>query len=182
MLDPQSLSSGAATGAVQGANVVVNFINNGYSSAENLAMNNNIGVMQVASRALGEVLGDNNMPNREVVSRLENTRFLNEPVFSNQVLMDTSGNTIFDPSRISGLLENQRSDTTALDSSSFRQALQSEQNTITDSLNTVRERVAFEASNGTQQADKDFLTANANLFMRAHDTAALAMKLDSLLL
>lgn len=151
------------------------FIDNGYSSLKTRELNNNIGILQIADKVLGEILRDNNISLDDILRKLEDTKFLDKPVFaSNQIIKDSNNDILFDANRILNIIPHDKKDVYI-----FKKALRVEHEFIVDSLNNIKNEITTESND--VEFDKDFLSANSSLFLKSHNTANLASKIDALL-
>lgn len=149
---------------------------NGYSSLNQKELNNNIGILQIAKQTLDRIISNSSLSLKEAESILREASFLGSKVFSQQmILKDSYGNTLFDANRVLNQLPSDDKDLYM-----FKKALKSESDFISHSLDTLKADMPDTKDINTDEM-KTYLSNSAMLFAKAHDTRALALKIDALL-
>ncbi len=152
--------------------------NRRFSSLAQKEQNNNAGILQIAKNALQNILQNSQITLSAVNNELENAQFMGRSVFSEGVILrDERGETLFDSGRILEILPNDERDLYM-----FKKALKNEVAFIENSLHALSNASALDGGIIDSGGVKDYLTNNAILFAKAHNTAALASKIDALLL
>lgn len=153
--------------------------NNNYSALPHKELNNNIGILQIAQRALQNILNNSNITLDGVFREINNAQFLGSSVFEpSMILRDNGGELLFDANRILSIMPNDERDLYI-----FKKALKNEVDFIAHSLqnlqsaNMTQDSAIYGADNVS-----DYLTSNAMLFSKAHNTAGLISRIDALLL
>ncbi len=152
--------------------------NNGYSALPQKELNNNIGILQIARRALSNILNNSHITLDEVHREINNAQFLGSKIFSDSMILSSgSGEVLFDANRILNILPNDERDLYI-----FKKALKNEVDFISNSLQSLQS-ANLGANQATEQPEniKDYLTSNASLFAHAHNTAGLVSRIDALL-
>ncbi len=149
------------------------YIDNGYSTIKTRELNNNIGILQIASQTINDVLNSNSLT--EILSKLSDAKLFNRQIFTqSQIIKDDNGNIIFDANRILDIIPDNDGDI-----SIFKKSLKIQNKIIED---TLRELKNESTKIGESMFDKDFLVSNASMFAKSHNISSLASKIDSLLL
>ena len=153
--------------------------NNNYSALPHKELNNNIGILQIAQRALQNILNNSNITLDGVFREINNAQFLGNSVFApSMILQDSGGELLFDANRILSIMPSDERDLYI-----FKKALKNEVDFIAHSLqnlqstNMTQDSALYGAENVS-----DYLTSNAMLFAKAHNTAGLISRIDALLL
>lgn len=152
--------------------------NNGYSALPQKELNNQIGILQIAQRTLSNILSNSHITLDEVYREINNAQFLGSKIFSDSMILSSvSGEVLFDSNRIQNILPSDERDLYI-----FKKALKNEVDFITNSLQTLQ-NANMSANTPTMQGEnvRDYLTSNAMLFSKAHNTAGLISKIDALL-
>ncbi|MDE6885940.1 MAG: hypothetical protein K2P17_02720 [Helicobacteraceae bacterium] len=151
------------------------FVNNGYSSLEHKELNNAIGILQLANTSIEKILNNSNINLDEAKEILSQANFFGAKIFANNVILkDSYGGLLFDANRILTIIPSDNRDIY-----SFKKALKLEQNLIKNSLDSIQNKIQIQ--NEPYLDMNSYLTSNANLFSKAHNTEGLALRLDSLL-
>ncbi len=152
--------------------------NNGYSALPQKELNNQIGILQIAQRTLSNILSNSHITLDEVYREINNAQFLGSKIFSDSMILSSvSGEVLFDSNRIQNILPSDERDLYI-----FKKALKNEVDFITNSLQSLQ-NANMSANAPTMQGEnvRDYLTSNAMLFSKAHNTAGLISKIDALL-
>lgn len=157
---------------------------NGYSSIPRKELNNNIGILQIAKKTLQNILSNSHITLDGVFRELNNAQFLGNSVFSDSmILRDDGGEVLFDASRILSIMPSDERDLYI-----FKKALKNEVDFIANSLQNLQNK-NLQSANLAQDSAlydtdniSDYLTSNAMLFAKAHNTTGLISKIDALLL
>ena len=157
---------------------------NGYSSILRKELNNNIGILQIAKKTLQNILSNSHITLDGVFRELNNAQFLGNSVFSDSmILRDDGGEVLFDASRILSIMPSDERDLYI-----FKKALKNEVDFIANSLQNLQNK-NLQSANLAQDSAlydtdniSDYLTSNAMLFAKAHNTTGLISKIDALLL
>lgn len=152
--------------------------NNGYSALPQKELNNQIGILQIAQRTLSNILSNSHITLDEVYREINNAQFLGSGIFSDSMILSSgSGEVLFDANRILNILPNDERDLYI-----FKKALKNEMDFITNSLQTLQNaNMGVNMSTTQSENVRDYLTSNAMLFSKAHNTAGLISKIDALL-
>lgn len=151
---------------------------NGYSALPQKELNNQIGILQIAQRTLSNILSNSHITLDEVYREINNAQFLGSKIFSDSMILSSvSGEVLFDSNRIQNILPSDERDLYI-----FKKALKNEVDFITNSLQSLQ-NANMSANPPTAQGEnvRDYLTSNAMLFSKAHNTAGLISKIDALL-
>lgn len=151
---------------------------NGYSALPHKELNNQIGILQIAQRTLQNILSNSHITLDEVRREINNAQFLGSDVFSNSMILSSrNGEVLFDANRIINILPNDERDLYI-----FKKALKNEVDFIANSLQGLQ-NVNLGVNLYPEQPEnvKDYLTSNAMLFSKAHNTAGLISRIDALL-
>lgn len=149
---------------------------NGYSSLKQKELNNRIGILQIAKQTIDKIISNSSLSLNEAESILREANFLGNSIFSQQmILKDSYGNTLFDANRILDQLPSDNRDLYM-----FKKTLKSESDFISHSLDTLKADMPSMKDIDTNEM-KSYLSNSAMLFAKAHDTRALALKIDALL-
>lgn len=157
---------------------------NGYSSIPRKELNNNIGILQIAKKTLQNILSNSHITLDGVFRELNNAQFLGNSVFSDSmILRDDGGGVLFDANRILSIMPSDERDLYI-----FKKALKNEVDFIANSLQNLQNK-NLQSANLAQDSAlydtdniSDYLTSNAMLFAKAHNTTGLISKIDALLL
>ena len=157
---------------------------NGYSSIPRKELNNNIGILQIAKKTLQNILSNSHITLDGVFRELNNAQFLGNSIFSDSmILRDDGGEVLFDASRILSIMPSDERDLYI-----FKKALKNEVDFIANSLQNLQNK-NLQSPNLAQDSAlydtdnvSDYLTSNAMLFAKAHNTTGLISKIDALLL
>ena len=154
-------------------------IDNGYSALPHKELNNNIGILQIAQRALQNILNNSNITLDGVFREINNAQFLGSAIFEpSMILRDDGGELLFDANRVLNIIPSDERDLYI-----FKKALKNEVDFIAHSLqnlqnaNMTQDSALYGADNVS-----DYLASNAMLFAKAHNTAGLISRIDALLL
>ncbi len=152
--------------------------NNGYSALPQKELNNQIGILQIAQRTLSNILSNSHITLDEVYREINNAQFLGSKIFSDSMILSSvSGEVLFDSNRIQNILPSDERDLYI-----FKKALKNEVDFITNSLQSLQSANLGVNPPTTQGENvRDYLTSNAMLFSKAHNTAGLISKIDALL-
>lgn len=151
---------------------------NGHSALPHKELNNHIGILQIAQRTLQNILSNSHITLDEVRREINNAQFLGSDVFSNSMILSSrNGEVLFDANRILNILPNDERDLYI-----FKKALKNEVDFIANSLQGLQ-NVNLGVNLYPEQPEnvKDYLTSNAMLFSKAHNTAGLISRIDALL-
>ncbi len=151
---------------------------NGYSALPQKELNNQIGILQIAQRTLSNILSNSHITLDEVYREINNAQFLGSKIFSDSMILSSvSGEVLFDSNRIQNILPSDERDLYI-----FKKALKNEVDFITNSLQSLQ-NANMSVNLPTAQGEnvRDYLTSNAMLFSKAHNTAGLISKIDALL-
>lgn len=151
---------------------------NGYSALPQKELNNQIGILQIAQRTLSNILSNSHITLDEVYREINNAQFLGSKIFSDSMILSSvSGEVLFDSNRIQNILPSDERDLYI-----FKKALKNEVDFITNSLQSLQ-NANMGVNPPTAQGEnvRDYLTSNAMLFSKAHNTAGLISKIDALL-
>lgn len=151
---------------------------NGHSALPHKELNNQIGILQIAQRTLQNILSNSHITLDEVRREINNAQFLGSDVFSNSMILSSrNGEVLFDANRILNILPNDERDLYI-----FKKALKNEVDFIANSLQGLQ-NVNLGVNLYPEQPEnvKDYLTSNAMLFSKAHNTAGLISRIDALL-
>lgn len=154
------------------------FDTSGYSALPQKELNNQIGILQIAQRTLSNILSNSHITLDEVYREINNAQFLGSKIFSDSMILSSvSGEVLFDSNRIQNILPSDERDLYI-----FKKALKNEVDFITNSLQSLQ-NANMSANPPTAQGEnvRDYLTSNAMLFSKAHNTAGLISKIDALL-
>lgn len=157
---------------------------NGYSSIPRKELNNNIGILQIAKKTLQNILSNSHITLDGVFRELNNAQFLGNSVFSDSmILRDDGGGVLFDANRILSIMPSDERDLYI-----FKKALKNEVDFIANSLQNLQNK-NLQSANLAQDSAlydtdniSDYLTSNAMLFAKAHNTTGLISKIDALLM
>lgn len=157
---------------------------NGYSSIPRKELNNNIGILQIAKKTLQNILSNSHITLDGVFRELNNAQFLGNSIFSDSmILRDDGGGVLFDANRILSIMPSDERDLYI-----FKKALKNEVDFIANSLQNLQNK-NLQSPNLAQDSAlydtdnvSDYLTSNAMLFAKAHNTTGLISKIDALLL
>ncbi len=157
---------------------------NGYSSIPRKELNNNIGILQIAKKTLQNILSNSHITLDGVFRELNNAQFLGNSIFSDSmILRDDGGGVLFDANRILSIMPNDERDLYI-----FKKALKNEVDFIANSLQNLQNK-NLQSANLAQDSAlydtdniSDYLTSNAMLFAKAHNTTGLISKIDALLM
>lgn len=152
--------------------------NNGYSSLPHKELNNQIGILQIAQRTLQNILSNSHITLDEVYREINNAQFLGSGIFSDSMILSSgSGEVLFDANRILNILPNDERDLYI-----FKKALKNEVDFITNSLQSLQNaNMGVNPPLAQGENVRDYLTSNAMLFSKAHNTAGLISRIDALL-
>ena len=152
--------------------------NNNYSALPHKELNNNIGILQIAQRALQNILNNSNITLDGVFREINNAQFLGSSVFEpSMILRDDGGELLFDANRILSIMPSDERDLYI-----FKKALKNEVDFIAHSLQNLQSANMTQDSTLDANQVSDYLTSNAMLFSKAHNTAGLISRIDALLL
>ncbi len=157
---------------------------NGYSSIPRKELNNNIGILQIAKKTLQNILSNSHITLDGVFRELNNAQFLGNSIFSDSmILRDDGGGVLFDANRILSIMPSDERDLYI-----FKKALKNEVDFIANSLQNLQNK-NLQSANLAQDSAlydtgniSDYLTSNAMLFAKAHNTTGLISKIDALLM
>lgn len=157
---------------------------NGYSSIPRKELNNNIGILQIAKKTLQNILSNSHITLDGVFRELNNAQFLGNSIFSDSmILRDDGGGVLFDANRILNIMPSDERDLYI-----FKKALKNEVDFIANSLQNLQNK-NLQSANLAQDSAlydtdniSDYLTSNAMLFAKAHNTTGLISKIDALLM
>lgn len=157
---------------------------NGYSSIPSKELNNNIGILQIAKKTLQNILSNSHITLDGVFRELNNAQFLGNSIFSDSmILRDDGGGVLFDANRILSIMPSDERDLYI-----FKKALKNEVDFIANSLQNLQNK-NLQSANLAQDSAlydtdniSDYLTSNAMLFAKAHNTTGLISKIDALLM
>lgn len=157
---------------------------NGYSSIPRKELNNNIGILQIAKKTLQNILSNSHITLDGVFRELNNAQFLGNSIFSDSmILRDDGGGVLFDANRILSVMPSDERDLYI-----FKKALKNEVDFIANSLQNLQNK-NLQSANLAQDSAlydtdniSDYLTSNAMLFAKAHNTTGLISKIDALLM
>lgn len=157
---------------------------NGYSSIPRKELNNNIGILQIAKKTLQNILSNSHITLDGVFRELNNAQFLGNSIFSDSmILRDDGGGVLFDANRILSIMPSDERDLYI-----FKKALKNEVDFIANSLQNLQNK-NLQSANLAQDSAlydtdniSDYLTSNAMLFAKAHNTTGLISKIDVLLM
>lgn len=157
---------------------------NGYSSIPRKELNNNIGILQIAKKTLQNILSNSHITLDGVFRELNNAQFLGNSIFSDSmILRDDGGGVLFDANRILNIMPSDERDLYI-----FKKALKNEVDFIANSLQNLQNK-NLQSANLAQDSAlydtdniSDYLTSNAMLFAKAHNTIGLISKIDALLM
>lgn len=157
---------------------------NGYSSIPRKELNNNIGILQIAKKTLQNILSNSHITLDGVFRELNNAQFLGNSIFSDSmILCDDGGGVLFDANRILSIMPSDERDLYI-----FKKALKNEVDFIANSLQNLQNK-NLQSANLAQDSAlydtdniSDYLTSNAMLFAKAHNTTGLISKIDALLM
>lgn len=157
---------------------------NGYSSIPCKELNNNIGILQIAKKTLQNILSNSHITLDGVFRELNNAQFLGNSIFSDSmILRDDGGGVLFDANRILSIMPSDERDLYI-----FKKALKNEVDFIANSLQNLQNK-NLQSANLAQDSAlydtdniSDYLTSNAMLFAKAHNTTGLISKIDALLM
>lgn len=157
---------------------------NGYSSIPRKELNNNIGILQIAKKTLQNILSNSHITLDGVFRELNNAQFLGNSIFSDSmILRDDGGGVLFDANRILSIMPSDKRDLYI-----FKKALKNEVDFIANSLQNLQNK-NLQSANLAQDSAlydtdniSDYLTSNAMLFAKAHNTTGLISKIDALLM
>lgn len=157
---------------------------NGYSSIPRKELNNNIGILQIAKKTLQNILSNSHITLDGVFRELNNAQFLGNSIFSDSmILRDDGGGVLFDANRILNIMPSDERDLYI-----FKKALKNEVDFIANSLQNLQNKnlqsANLEQDSALYDTDNisDYLTSNAMLFAKAHNTTGLISKIDALLM
>ena len=172
-LDSTKVADNDSITPKQKVNFSNRYIDNGYSTIKTRELNNSIGILQIASQTITDMLNSDSLA--EITVKLSDAKLFNKQIFTqSQIIKDDDGNIIFDANRILDSLPDSDRDIAI-----FKKSLKIEDKAIKDTLRALKEQalnvedIAF---------DKDFLVSNASLFAKSHNISSLASKIDTLLL
>ena len=157
---------------------------NGYSSIPRKELNNNIGILQIAKKTLQNILSNSHITLDGVFRELNNAQFLGNSIFSDSmILCDDGGGVLFDANRILSIMPSDERDLYI-----FKKAFKNEVDFIANSLQNLQNK-NLQSANLAQDSAlydtdniSDYLTSNAMLFAKAHNTTGLISKIDALLM
>lgn len=151
---------------------------NGYSALPQKELNNQIGILQIAQRTLSNILSNSHITLDEVYREINNAQFLGSKIFSDSMILSSvSGEVLFDSNRIQNILPSDERDLYI-----FKKALKNEVDFITNSLQSLQNaNMGVNLPIAQGENVRDYLTSNAMLFSKAHNTAGLISKIDALL-
>ena len=154
-------------------------IDNGYSALPHKELNNNIGILQIAQRALQNILNNSNITLDGVFREINNAQFLGSAIFEpSMILRDDGGELLFDANRVLNIIPSDERDLYI-----FKKALKNEVDFIAHSLQNLQNaNLAPDSALYGVENVSDYLTSNAMLFAKAHNTAGLISRIDALLL
>lgn len=149
---------------------------NGYSAIPFKEMNNRIGILQIAQKSLQNIINNSNITLDDVLREINSAQFLGNGVFdASMIVRNESGEVLFDANRILNILPSDERDLYI-----FKKALKNEVDFIAQSLQGLQSanlaQETYDANNVS-----DYLTSNAMLFSKAHNTLGLIAKIDALL-
>lgn len=157
---------------------------NGYSSIPRKELNNNIGILQIAKKTLQNILSNSHITLDGVFRELNNAQFLGNSIFSDSmILRDDGGGVLFDANRILSIMPSDERDLYI-----FKKALKNEVDFIANSLQNLQNKnlqsanLALDSALYDTDNISDYLTSNAMLFAKAHNTIGLISKIDALLM
>lgn len=160
------------------------FIDNGYSSLPQKELNYRAGILQTALKTLQKISDESALP--AIVAHIQNAQFFGQKIYEKGfVLKGENGETLFDANTLLDALPSDEKDLYL-----FKKVLKGEIAFIESSLKKLadstilRENIAESkniAESSLDSAPFDYLTSNANLFSKAHNTASLRNKIDALL-
>lgn len=160
------------------------FIDNGYSSLPQKELNYRTGILQTALKTLQKISDESALPT--IVAHIQNAQFFGQKIYEKGfVLKGENGETLFDANALLDALPSDERDLYL-----FKKVLKGEIAFIESSLKKLadsailRENIAESkniAESSLDSAPFDYLTNNANLFSKAHNTASLRNKIDALL-
>ena len=152
---------------------------NGYSSIPRKELNNNIGILQIAKKTLQNILSNSHITLDGVFRELNNAQFLGNSIFSDSmILRDDGGGVLFDANRILSIMPSDERDLYI-----FKKALKNEVDFIANSLQNLQSaNLAQDSALYDTDNISDYLTSNAMLFAKAHNTTGLISKIDALLM
>lgn len=157
---------------------------NGYSSIPRKELNNNIGILQIAKKTLQNILSNSHITLDGVFRELNNAQFLGNSIFSDSmILRDDGGGVLFDANRILSIMPSDERDLYIFKKASKNEvdfianSLQNLQNKNLQSANLAQDSALYDTDNIS-----DYLTSNAMLFAKAHNTTGLISKIDALLM
>ena len=160
------------------------FIDNGYSSLPQKELNYRTGILQTALKTLQKISDESALP--AIVAHIQNAQFFGQKIYEKGfVLKGENGETLFDANTLLDVLPSDERDLYL-----FKKVLKGEIAFVESSLKKLadsailRENIAESkniAESSLDSAPFDYLTNNANLFSKAHNTASLRNKIDALL-
>ena len=167
------------------------FIDNGYSSLPQKELNYRVGILQTALKTLQKISDESALP--AIKAHIQNAQFFGQKIYEKGfVLKSENGETLFDANTLLDALPSNERDLYL-----FKKVLKGEIIFLENSLKKLadsailRENFAESVANFAESkniaessldsAPFDYLTSNANLFFKAHNTASLRNKIDALL-
>lgn len=167
------------------------FIDNGYSSLPQKELNYRVGILQTALKTLQKISDESALP--AIKAHIQNAQFFGQKIYEKGfVLKSENGETLFDANTLLDALPSNERDLYL-----FKKVLKGEIIFLENSLKKLadsailRENIAESVANFAESknivessldsAPFDYLTSNANLFSKAHNTASLRNKIDALL-
>ena len=157
---------------------------NGYSSISRKELNNNIGILQIAKKTLQSIISNSHITLDGVFRELNNAYFFGNSIFSDSmILRDDGGGVLFDANRILSIMPSDERDLYI-----FKKALKNEVDFIANSLQNLQNKnlqnpnLAQDSALYDTDNVSDYLTSNAMLFAKAHNTTGLISKIDALLM
>lgn len=161
------------------------FIDNGYSSLPQKELNYRTGILQTALKTLQKISDESALP--AIKAHIQNAQFFGQKIYEKGfVLKGENGETLFDANTLLDALPSDERDLYL-----FKKVLKGEIAFVESSLKkladstilheNIAESGANIAESSLDSAPFDYLTNNANLFSKAHNTASLRNKIDALL-
>lgn len=160
------------------------FIDNGYSSLPQKELNYRTGILQTALKTLQKISDESALP--AIVAHIQNAQFFGQKIYEKGfVLKGENGETLFDANTLLDALPSDERDLYL-----FKKVLKGEIAFIESSLKKLADSAILHenfaeskniAESSLDSAPFDYLTNNANLFSKAHNTASLRNKIDALL-
>lgn len=172
------------------------FIDNGYSSLPQKELNHRAGILQTALQTLQNISDESALP--AIKAHIQGAQFFGQKIYEKGfVIKSENGETLFDANTLLDALPSDERDLYL-----FKKVLRGEMIFLENSLKKLADSAilgenvaesALDSATHTNFAESSvnfadfgvdsakFLTSNANLFSKAHNTASLRNKIDALL-